>query len=197
MPRKTTELHDAALLFADLQPVIVDAGSRTMPPQDLTAAVSTAVSIADKLNLPVIASAVRLTPKWRLDMIDPLRSYPAVIRETTGMLDDKTAIETLRQTGRKTLAVGGVSSEIAVLHSVLGALREGYDVHILADCCGGFSPRTEDAAFRQMEAAGATFSSVSSFFTGLTSRMDQPAAQVVFSFLGRHWSWDLSAGESS
>jgi Isochorismatase family len=74
--------------------------------------------------------------------------------------------------------IGGVSSEIAILHSVLGARRRGYELFVLTDCCAGLGQRTEASAFHQMQAAGATLSNLSSFFTGFVPHIDHPAGEV-------------------
>ncbi|MET7853658.1 isochorismatase family protein [Streptomyces avermitilis] len=55
----------------------------------------------------------------------------------------------------------GVTSEIVVLHTALDAITAGFEVSVLLDACGGLSPRTEQAAFRQIEAAGGQITSVS------------------------------------
>src|SRR5436190_1774143 len=71
--------------------------------------------------------------------------------------------DALNRNGRRALGVGGLVSEIGLLNAVLGALDAGYQVHVLVDLAGGLTERTEQAAFRQMERAGAVLSSVPTF----------------------------------
>ena len=121
-------------------------------------------------------------------MIEELDGKPPVVRSTVGVLDHAESRKLLVAHNRRVVAIGGVSSEVAVLQSVLGARRLGYSVHVLVDVCGSLSERTEQAAFRQMEQAGATLSSVPSFLTGLTPDLDDPRFQAVLGLLSRLWA---------
>jgi len=62
--------------------------------------------------------------------------------------------------GRRTLVVSGFATEVVVLHAVRAAISAGCDVLVPVDACGGMSARTEDAAFRQIEAAGGVTTSL-------------------------------------
>ena len=74
-------------------------------------------------------------------------------------------MKTLASANRKVLIVAGFATEVVVLHAVLDALKQGYQVLVPVDVCGGMSEATEAAAFRQMEAAGAITTSVVSLAT--------------------------------
>jgi len=56
--------------------------------------------------------------------------------------------------GRKQLAVAGGETDVCVLQSVLGLLREGYEVFLLEDVLFSSEPHT-GPALRRMERAGA------------------------------------------
>ncbi|MBX7555716.1 isochorismatase family protein [Streptomyces sp. tea 10] len=84
---------------------------------------------------------------------------------------------------RRALAICGVTSEIVVLHTALDAIAAGYEVSVLLDACGGLSPRTEQAAFRRIEAAGGRITSVASFATDLVRDFTTPTGQEVISAL--------------
>tara|TARA_R110002020_G_scaffold47707_23_gene135881 strand:- start:725 stop:1357 length:633 start_codon:yes stop_codon:yes gene_type:complete len=78
-------------------------------------------------------------------------------------------------TGRKKLVIGGVSTEGCVLQTVLGALREGYEVYVVVDASASLSRETHEAAVQRMIQAGAvpvTWFSVSGEFL-----VDQTAPQ--------------------
>nr|WP_285016868.1 isochorismatase family protein [Novosphingobium sp. fls2-241-R2A-195] len=74
----------------------------------------------------------------------------------------------MEQTGRKTLVISGYAAEVVVLQAVLDAVAAGYTVHYVVDAIGSKSARTEEAAFREMEEAGAIPTSVLSLTTRLT-----------------------------
>ena len=61
--------------------------------------------------------------------------------------------------GRKRLLVAGLLTEACVSFPVLSALKEGFEVFVVGDACGGLSPAGHDLALRRMEAAGAQMTS--------------------------------------
>ena len=122
-------------------------------------------------------------------LIEELTDVEPRIRSVVSPFADQPTAAALRDTRRRTLVIGGVSSEIAVLHAVLDARRDGYEVHVLVDLCGGLSVRTEASAFGQMSAAGATLSNVSSFFTGRIGDLVSPEGKAVMGGLALLWSW--------
>jgi Isochorismatase family len=73
---------------------------------------------------------------------------------------DVATVEALVPTGRKSLVVAGFASEVVVVHAVRSAIDAGYRVYVPVDACGGMSSRTEDAAFRQIEAVGGVTTAV-------------------------------------
>jgi nicotinamidase-related amidase len=178
----------AALLLAELQPRMVESVA-TLDPASLRHSAAIAAEIAEQIGMPVITSGVELAPGAPVALIDELARYQPHVRKTCGMLDDGAIMQAIREASRNVLAVGGVSSEIAILHTVLGARRQGFHVHVLVDCCGGLNARTEEAAFRQMADAGATLSSISSFFTGMAPAIDTGIGVPIFKGLARLWGW--------
>ncbi len=61
--------------------------------------------------------------------------------------------------GRHDLVVCGVVTEVAVLLAAFAAVW-GHEVHVPVDACGGYSQRTEDAAFRRIESFDAATAAV-------------------------------------
>lgn len=178
---------DMIVVLTDLQPQIVKR-SRTNPEASLRRASSILVEGASALGIPVLQSVIRLEPGTAPEVIKELDGEPPVVRSTVGVLDHEESRYVLVAHNRRVVAIGGVSSEVAVLHAVLGARRLGYSVYVLVDVCGSLNERTEQAAFRQMEAAGATLSSVPSLLTGLAPDVEGPRFQTVLGLLSRLWA---------
>ncbi len=179
MPNPTPA--NVAILFIDIQPVIID-NSHTQPARTLKRAAEAARKVAELLEVPVFTSVVPTGPKAP-EPVSELEHLPVYVRQHAGSFDQPEIRDAVAATGRKTLAVGGIVSEVAVLHGALTAIREGYQVHILTDCCGGVSERTEHAAFRQIEQAGGVLSSVASFFTTIAGDFTKPEAQHMMGVL--------------
>ncbi|GAA1846499.1 isochorismatase family protein [Actinomadura bangladeshensis] len=68
---------------------------------------------------------------------------------------DEDFARAVRETGRRRLAIAGVSTEGCVLQTVLGALREGYEVYLVVDASASVTAETHDTAVRRMVQAGA------------------------------------------
>lgn len=179
---------DAMVVLSDLQPQIVARGTRTTSEYGLLRAVSILVEAAGVLAMPVFSSVVPWGAGGASETIGELKGVPSLARSTVGVFECENSRRAIEGHGRSVVAIGGVSSEVAVLHASLGALRAGHTVHVLTDVCGGFTERTENAAFRQMEAAGATMSSVASFLTSVMPSITDTRAGAVFAGLSRFWS---------
>jgi Isochorismatase family len=157
------------VLFADLQSQIV-ARSKTNTPDALARSAAVLAQVARLLHLPMRHSVVpegglrpELIPELARET-DGVAQYPRV--SASPFLDEATRTA-IAATGRQHLVVAGFATEAVVLHSVRGAIAAGYLPYVPVDACGGMSFRTEDAAFRQIEAAGGVTTSVVSVVTML------------------------------
>jgi nicotinamidase-related amidase len=181
-------MNDSLILLLEAQPEIVPS-SATVPPASLVHAFSVLADVASELKMPVVCSVVPMGQE-QPDVIDELRGKgPVVIRSTISAFDDARVRDLVAQSGRKHIVIGGVSSEIAIFHAAQGALRNGYRVSVLADCCGGLSARTESAAFEQSKGSGVVLTSLSTFLTGLVSDMSAAEGKSVMGAIARLWGW--------
>jgi pimeloyl-ACP methyl ester carboxylesterase len=102
---------------------------------------------------------------------------PELARETEGVAQyprlsaspflDEATRAAIAATGRQHLVIAGFATEAVVLHAVRDAIAAGYRAYVPVDACGGLSSRTEDAAFRQIEAASGITTSVVTLVTAL------------------------------
>lgn len=60
---------------------------------------------------------------------------------------------------RQRLIVAGFLTEACVSFSALSALKDGFEVFVVADACGGLTPASHDFALRRLEQAGARLTS--------------------------------------
>jgi nicotinamidase-related amidase len=82
--------------------------------------------------------------------------FPVIERPgATNAFADARFAAAVEATGRRKLAIAGVSTEGCVLQSVLGALRLGYEVYVVADASGSLTKETHDIALQRMVQAGA------------------------------------------
>ena len=185
--QKPNGYDDVAVILLEMQSPML-AAARTHLDAELRKSAAVVIGIARSLSIPLFASAVPFGGQPPV-LIEELSDVEAMARSVVSPFDDEPTAATLRSSGRRTLLVGGVSSEIAILRTTLDALRAGYEVHVLVDLCGGLSARTEVSAFDQMKAAGAMLSNISSFFTGRLGDMSSAEGQAVMEGVARLWSW--------
>ena len=164
------------VLFADLQAGIIEL-SATNEVTRLRRAVSALAKLARLFDIPAVVTtapgrdgAARVTP----EIAAALGDLPAHTRNTTDAFLHAPTRDAIVSTGRRTLLVCGVASEIIVEHSALSAAAQGFQVQIVVDACGGLSPRTEDAALRRMTQAGVVTTSIASISGQLAGDFTQP-----------------------
>ncbi len=61
----------------------------------------------------------------------------------------------VQATGKKQLIVAGIVTDVCVLMPTLSALAEGYEVFVVVDASGTFSPAVREATHKRMQSAGA------------------------------------------
>ncbi len=110
------------------------------------------------------------------------------MRTETSALADKDLVKALTESGRKVLILAGVASEIVVQRTALDALAAGYGALVAVDACGGVDPRTEDAAFRRITAAGGATTSAITFAAELagdfTTDLGGATLGIMYALLG-------------
>lgn len=173
------------VLFADLQPQIV-ARSKTNTPDALSRSAAVLAQVARLLHLPMHLSVVpegghrpELIPELARET-DGIAQY--LRRSASPFLDEATRAA-IAATGRHHLVIAGFATEAVVLHGVRDAITAGYKPHVPVDACGGMSSRTEDAAFREIEAAGAITTSVVSLVTALAPDFSTDLGGKAFGIL--------------
>jgi nicotinamidase-related amidase len=69
--------------------------------------------------------------------------------------DNEDFVKAVRGTGRKQLIIAGVVTDVCVAFPTLEALKEGFQVFVVADASGTFNRSVRDAALTRMAQAGA------------------------------------------
>jgi len=174
----------AQLLLCDLQPEIV-ARSKTINRNVLSKSAGVLMEIARLFSLPTTLSVVpegdqapQLIPELRGSGFAQEK-----LRASASPFFDEATKNLLAQSKRTVLIIGGVATEAVVLHAVLDAHTQGYDVLVPVDVCGGMSERTEQAALRQITAAEAITTSVVSIATKLAPDFTTDLGKSLFNIV--------------
>jgi nicotinamidase-related amidase len=114
---------------------------------------------------------------------EALGSLPTHHRTTCDSFLNNDIRAAIESTGRRTLLISGVVTELAVQLPALTAAVLDYKVHVVIDACGGMNQRTEEAALLRMMHAGVTPASVMTLAGELAGDLTTPKAQQAVGIL--------------
>lgn len=158
-PKKDSLLtpQNAVLALIDYQPEQY-AGVTSMPHGELLAHVTMLGRVATVFELPVVLSTVYVkhgmsgtNPELR----EALPGVPEIDRTSMNSWEDPDFRAAVERTGRKKLVIAGLWTEVCVAFPTLDALRDGYEVYVVADAIGGVSRVAHESAMQRMIQAGA------------------------------------------
>ncbi|MCO1367040.1 isochorismatase family protein [Burkholderia multivorans] len=172
---------DVQMLFVDLQPELTS-GCKTILPQALAANAAVLANVGQLVDVPITFSVVPVqgAPGQLIAELAPYsnsgNTFPRVV---AGPFMDPALASRLAAHERKTLIVSGFTAEVAVTQAALGALSADYTVFVPVDAIGSRSVRTESAALRMMERAGAIPASVQTLAAFLAPDFSRPPGSDV------------------
>ena len=140
------------------------------------------VNAAKIFEMPIVVSGVgmgetlKLTPAVR----EALGDTQVHLRATTDSFDDPALRGAIEATGRRTVLIAGILTEIAVQRAALGGKERGYETRVVLDACNGASERSEDAAVHRMNQAGVILSSVPAVIGELAVDFSDTRTQKLF-----------------
>ena len=136
-------------------------------------------------GLPIVHSTVNVKTGLNKPPIGQLRKvladYPTYDRTTINSWEDVEFRKAVEATGRKKLIMTALWTEACLTFPALDALREGYEVYVVADAVGGTSTTAHEMALRRIEQAGGKLISVPQLFCEL--QRDWNRAETVPAFM--------------
>jgi nicotinamidase-related amidase len=128
------DANDTAVLFADLQAGIIER-TATNDLTHLRRAVAALGRLAALYELPAILTTApveggaRVTP----EIAAALGELPQHVRTTTDAFTHRPTRDAIVKTGRHTLLIAGVATEVIVQHTALSATANGLAAHVVVD----------------------------------------------------------------
>ena len=121
--------------------------------EHLTATVALAKTAVGFRSGLVVNLGAGQTPYPQL--VAALGDHPIIYRGGEyNALDSTKVLDAVKKTGRKRLAIAGISTDGCVIQTALGALRLGFEVALVEDATAGETRETHDIAVRRMMQAG-------------------------------------------
>ncbi len=186
--RQPLEAGKSALLVIDIQ-------EKLLPPifngAELVRHAGLLVRLAKILDLPVLtttqyARGLGQTVAEVASAIAELPSKPEVVDKTEFgcFRNDRFCAAARALPGhRTTLLLCGMEAHICVLQTALGALNEGYIVHVAADAAGSRSESNWRLGLERMRTAGVVISSTEMMIYELLGGSGTPAFKQMLPFL--------------
>lgn len=162
--------QNAAFIIIDYQPVQVNSIA-SMDRQLLINNIVGTSKAAVAYGLPIVHSTVNVKTGLNKPPIPQLRKvlgkFPTYDRTTINSWEDVEFRQAVEKTGRRKLIMTALWTEACLTFPALDALKEGYEVYVVADAVGGTSVAAHEAALRRIEQAGGRLISVVQLFCEL------------------------------
>ena len=162
--------QNAAFIVIDYQPVQVNSIA-SMDRQLLVNNIVGASKAAVTYGLPIVHSTVNVKSGLNKPPIPQLRKVldklPTYDRTSINSWEDVEFRKAVEATGRKKLIMTALWTEACLTFPALDALKEGYEVYVVADAVGGTSTTAHEMALRRIEQAGGKMISVAQLFCEL------------------------------
>lgn len=174
---------DCVLLMVDYQSQIAKVAP-SQPIEEVVKSALTMLALAKALNIPVIfTSSQEEKPRKGLFFPELTKVLPQAFDRRirrSGVVDafeDPAFANAVRDTGRRNLVLGGISTEECVSLPALSALNSGYNVKVIADACSSHSAFTDNIQFTRMQRYGVDVTTVRQFVADML--VDWSSAQTA------------------
>ena len=187
---------NSAFIIIDYQPIQVSS-IRSMNQKELVFNIVHTAKAAVNYDLPIVHSTVNVATGRNKPPIQPLMEilgrYPTYDRTSINSWEDVEFKKAVAATGRKKLIMTALWTEACLTFPTLDAMKEGYEVYVVADAVGGTSVAAHEAALRRIEQAGAQLISKTQLYCEL--QRDWNREETVPGFMDVFANWDGSNPE--
>ncbi|WP_424683513.1 hydrolase [Frateuria sp. YIM B11624] len=188
--------ENAAFIIIDYQPIQVSS-IRSIDPKELVFNIVSTAKAALNYGLPIVHSTVNVASGRNKPPIPEIQAVlghlPTYDRTSINSWEDVEFRNAVYATGRRKLVMTALWTEACLAFPALDALREGFDVYVVADAVGGTSVAAHEAALRRIEQAGGKSISKTQFYCEL--QRDWAREATVPGFMHVFQNWDGSNPE--
>jgi nicotinamidase-related amidase len=82
---------------------------------------------------------------------EALPAVKPIERRSMNVWEDDTARNAVVATNRRRLIIARFLTEACVSFPTLSALKDGFEVFVVGDACGGLAPKSHEVALRRLE----------------------------------------------
>ncbi|MGD9670882.1 MAG: hydrolase [Hyphomicrobiaceae bacterium] len=188
--------QNSAFIVIDYQPIQVSS-IRSMNREELVFNIVHTAKAVVNYKLPIVHSTVNIATGKNKPPIQPLMevlgAFPTYDRTTINSWEDIEFRSAVLATGRKKLIMTALWTEACLTFPALDAMKEGFEVYVVADAVGGTSLAAHEAALRRIEQAGGKLISKTQLYCEL--QRDWARTATVPGFMDVFQNWDGSNPE--
>jgi len=122
------------------------------------------------------------------ELAEVLKGVKTIERTTVNAWDEKRVADAVKATGRKSLIVSGISTDVCLAFPAIAALADGFDTYAVVDASGGFTQTQVDMGILRMQQAGVVPVGYSNVAVEILSDNAAPEATAVYSALNMPFS---------
>lgn len=188
--------QNSAFIIIDYQPIQVSS-IRSIDRRELVFNIVNTARAAVNYDLPIVHSTVNVQTGRNKPPIPEIQEVlghlPTYDRTTINSWEDVEFRRAVEETGRRKLIMTALWTEACLAFPALDALREGFEVYVVADAVGGTSVAAHEAALRRIEQAGGQLISKTQLYCEL--QRDWAREDSVPGFMHVFENWDGSNPE--
>ncbi len=176
---------NAALLLVDHQ-VGLYTGVRDIDTLELKHNVVGMTKALRALKIPVVVTTTteRMWGPLIPELAEVVRGIPTIERTTVNAWTEKRVVDAVKATGRKSLIVTGISTDVCLAFPAIPALADGYETYGVVDASGAFTKRQGEMGMARMQQAGVIPVAYSNVCVEILADNAAPEAEVVYAALG-------------
>jgi nicotinamidase-related amidase len=170
---------DTAMLLVDHQTGVMERVVRVPPLEEVKSNVAALAKAARVLEMPVVLTSNAekyqgmLMPELEEILPDAYRMR-IKRRGVVDALADPNVAAAVAATGRRNLILAGIGTDVCAVFPTIHALRDGYNVQVVADACGTQTALGHETALRRMEREGAILTSTPQIIAELAKDFSTP-----------------------
>ncbi len=142
------------------------------------------------LKVPVIVTTTteKMWGPLIPELADVLQGVQRIERTSVNAWDEKRIVDAVKATGRKSLIVTGISTDVCLAFPAMAALADGFQSYAVIDASGGFSQTQVDMGVVRMQQAGVVPVGYSNVAIEILADNAAPEAGAVYAALDMPFS---------
>lgn len=176
--------RDCILLLVDIQKSMLDL---CVDPDRTVLKVGALIEVSRLFGIPVL-STVQNPEKlggFLPELTDKISGPGPLEKFEFNCFENEKIARAIHETGRKTLILAGLEVHVCIFHTALGALKQGFRVHVPQDAVTSRNALNKQAGIHRLDNAGAVISSTEMVLFELLNRAGTKEFRALLPLLKR------------